>query len=121
MVLLLLLLCHTLTTPSGLRIIFQTVDEKKKKKSTLPGSNSNAISFSNNKFVCFSCIIAILHQNSPTVKFWWEKIESNLMRANTEPGMDFRGANTEPSLDFKKANAEPPVHFRRDNTETYWK
>ena len=52
----------------------------------------------------------MVHQNSPTVKFWQEKIEASLRRANTEP-----------SVDFRKANTEPPVHFRRANTETYYK
>ena len=63
----------------------------------------------------------MVHQNSPTVEFWREKIEGNLRRANTEPSMDFRRANTEPSEDFRKANSEPSVNFRRANTETYWK
>ena len=44
----------------------------------------------------------MVHQNSPTVEFWWEKIEGNLRRANTEPSMDFRRANMEPSMDFKE-------------------
>ena len=44
----------------------------------------------------------MVHQNSPTVEFWWEKIEGNLRRANTEPSMDFRRANLEPSMDFKE-------------------
>ena len=57
----------------------------------------------------------MVHQNSPTIEFWQEKIEGNLRRANT----DFRRANTEPSVDFRKANTEPSVHFRRVNTETY--
>ena len=67
-----------------------------------------AHSISNRNFCCFSYIIAMVHQNSPTVEFWQEKIEGNLRRANTEP-----------SVDFKKANTEPSVHFRRANTETY--
>ena len=75
---------------------------------------------SNRKLSCFSCIIAIVHQNSPTVEFWWEKIEGNLRRANTEPSLDFRRANIELSQDFSKANMEPSVHFRRANTKTYW-
>ena len=75
--------------------------------------------FSNSKFFCFSCLIAMVHQNSPTVEFWQEKIEGNLRRANTELSVDFRMANTEPSVDFRKANTEPSVHFRRANTETY--
>ena len=53
------------------------------------------------------------HQNSLTVESWWEKIEGNLRRANTEPSMDFRRANTEPSYDFRKAITEPSVRFRR--------
>ena len=60
----------------------------------------------------------MVHQNSPTVEFWQEKIEGNLRRANTEPSVDFRRANTEPSVDFRKANTELSVHFRRANTET---
>ena len=78
-------------------------------------------SISNRKFCCFSCIIliAIVHQNSPTVEFWQEKIEGNLRRANTEPSVDFRRANKDPSVDFRKAKTEPSVHFRRANTETY--
>ena len=76
-------------------------------------------SISNRNFCCFSYIIAMVHQNSPTVEFWQEKIEGNLRRANTEPSVDFRRANTEPSVDFRKANTEPSVHFRRANTETY--
>ena len=40
---------------------------------------------SNRKFCCFSFIIAMVHQNSPTIEFWQEKIEGNLRRANTEP------------------------------------
>ena len=65
-------------------------------------------SISNRKFCCFSCIIAMVHQNSPTVEFWQEKIEGHL-----------RGANTEPSVDFRRANTEPSVDFRRANTDTY--
>ena len=45
----------------------------------------------------FSCIITMVHQNSPNLEFWWEKIEGNLRRANTEPSIDFRRVNTEPS------------------------
>ena len=78
-------------------------------------------SISNMKFCFFSCLIAIVHQNLPTVEFWQEKIEGNLRRANMEPSVDFRKANKEPSVDFRKANTEPSVHFRRTNTETYWK
>ena len=62
----------------------------------------------NMKFCRFSYIIAMVHQNSPTVEFWQEKIEGNLRRANTEP-----------SVNFRKANMEPYVHLRRVNTETY--
>ena len=51
----------------------------------------------------------MIHQNSPTVEFWQEKIEGNLRRA------------TEPFVDFKRANREPSVHFRRANAETYLK
>ena len=76
-------------------------------------------SISNRKFCCFSFIIAMVNQNSPTVEFWQEKIEGNFRRANTEQSVDFRRANTEPSVDFRKANTEPYVHFRRANTETY--
>ena len=63
----------------------------------------------------------MVHQNSPTVGFWWEKIEGSLRRANTDPSMDFGRANTEPSVDLRKVNTvtEPSVHFRRPNTETY--
>ena len=78
-------------------------------------------SISNRKFGCFSYIIAMVHQNSPTVEFWQEKIEGNLRRANTEPSVDFRRANAEPSVDFRKANTEPSVYFTRANMETYWK
>ena len=71
-------------------------------------------------------------QNYSSVELWWEKIEDNPRRsntepsmdfrkANTEPSMDFRKANTEPSIDFRKANMEPSIHFRRANTETYYK
>ena len=81
----------------------------------------NLHSISNRKFCCFSFIIAMVHQNSPTVEFLHEKIEGNLKRANTEPSVNFRRANTEPSVDFTKANMEPSVNFRRGNTETYWK
>ena len=49
----------------------------------------------------------MVHNNSPTVEFWQEKIEVN-----------FRRANTEPSVDFRKANTVPSVYFRRANTET---
>ena len=63
--------------------------------------------------------LCMVHQNSPTVEFWKDKIEGNLRRANTEPSVDFRRANTEPSVDFRKANTKPSVHFRRANTETY--
>ena len=48
----------------------------------------------NRKYCCFSFIIAMVHQNSPIVEFWWEKIEGNLRRVNIEPSMDFRTANT---------------------------
>ena len=61
----------------------------------------------------------MVHQNSPTVEFWQEKIEGNLRRANKEPSVDFKRANTELSVDFRKANTEPSVHFRRPNTDTY--
>ena len=50
----------------------------------------------------------MVHQNSPIVEFWEEKIEENLRRDNTEL-----------SIDFRKANTEPSVHFRRATTETY--
>ena len=76
-------------------------------------------SISNRKFCCFSFIIAMVHQNSPTVEFLQEKSEHNLRRANTELSVDFRRANTEPSVDFRKANTELSVNFRRANTETY--
>ena len=76
-------------------------------------------SISNRKFCCFSYIITMVHQNSPTVEFWQEKIEGNLRKANTELSVDFRRAHTEPSVDFRKANTEPYVYFRRANTETY--
>ena len=76
-------------------------------------------SISNRNFCCFSYIIDMVNQNSPTVEFWQEKIEGNLRRANTEPSVDIRRANTEPSVDFRKVNTEPSVHFRRANTETY--
>ena len=84
-------------------------------------TRGNIHSISNRKFCCFSCIIAMVHQNSPTVEFWWDNIQGNLRRPNTEPSMDFRRANTELSQDFRKANMEPSVHFRRANTENYWK
>ena len=61
----------------------------------------------------------MVHQNSPTMESWQEKIEGSLCRANTEPSVDFRRANTQPSVDFKKANTELYVHFRRANMETY--
>ena len=51
-------------------------------------------------------MIAILYQNSPTVEFWWEKIEGSQRRANTELSIDFRRANAETSVDFRKANTE---------------
>ena len=57
-------------------------------------------SISNKKFCCFSFMIAMVHQNSPTVEFLQEKIEGNLRKANTKPSVDFRRANTEPSVDF---------------------
>ena len=76
-------------------------------------------SISNMKFCCFSCITAMVHQNSQTVEFWQEKIEGNLRRANTEPSVDFRRANTEPSVDFRKPNTEPSVHFGRANSKIY--
>ena len=68
------------------------------------------------KYCCFSFIIVMVHQNSPTVEFWQEKIEGNLRRANTEPSVDFRRANMEPSIDFRKVNKEPSMLFRRANT-----
>ena len=86
---------------------------------SLYGGGRNTHSISNRKFCCFSCIIAMVHQNSPTVEFWQEKIEGNLRRANTERYVDLRRANTEPPKDFRKANTEASVHFRRANTETY--
>ena len=61
----------------------------------------------------------MVHQISPTMEFWQEKIEGNLRMANMEPSVDFRRANTEPSVDFRKANTEQSVNFRRANTETY--
>ena len=82
---------------------------------------SHFILFLNEKLCCFSCIIAKIHQNSSTVDFWWEKIEGNLRRANTELSIDFRRVNTELSKDFRKANTEPSVRFMRANTETYCK
>ena len=42
------------------------------------------ILFQIGSFFYFSWIIAMVHQNSPTVEFWQEKIEGNLGRANTE-------------------------------------
>ena len=45
--------------------------------------------------IAFFCIIAMVHQNSLTVEFRWEKIEVNLRWANKEQSMDFRRANTE--------------------------
>ena len=63
----------------------------------------------------------MVHQNSLTVKFWWEKIKGNLSRANAEPSIDFRRFNTELLKDFRKANTEPSVNFRWANSETYWK
>ena len=45
--------------------------------------------------------------SSPTVKFWWEKIEGNLRRANMEPSIHFRRANTEPSVHLRRSNTEP--------------
>ena len=65
------------------------------------------------------CIIPMVHQNSPTVKVWQEKIENNLRRANTEPPVDFRRTNIKPSVDFRKDNTEPSVHFKRANVETF--
>ena len=53
------------------------------------------------------------------MEFWWEKIEGNLRRANTEPSVHFRRANTELSMDCRKANTELSMHFRRVNTEQY--
>ena len=57
-------------------------------------------------------------KSSPSVGFWWEKIEGNLSRANMELFMNFMTANTELSMDFRKAVTEPPMHFRRANGET---
>ena len=37
----------------------------------------------------------MVHQNSPTVELWCEKIEENLKKANTELSMDFRRTNTD--------------------------
>ena len=78
-------------------------------------------SISNRKFCCFSFIIAMVHQNSPSVEFVQDKIDGNLRRANMETSVDFRRTNTEPSVDFRKANTEPSKNLRRANTETYWK
>ena len=61
----------------------------------------------------------MVHQKSPTLELWWEKIEGNLRKANREASMDFMRDNTEPSMDFRKANMELSVNFRRTNTETY--
>ena len=69
-------------------------------------------------FLLLFCQNSNDQQNSLSVEFWWEKIEGNLRRANTELSMHFRRANTEPSMDFRKANTEPSIHFRRANTET---
>ena len=63
----------------------------------------------------------MVYQISPTLEFWWEKIEGNLRMAILELFMDFWRANTEPSKDFRKANTELSVHFRRANTKTYLK
>ena len=52
-------------------------------------------------------MIAMVHQNSPTVEFWQEKIDGPLRRADTEPSADFKRANTELSVYFRKANTEP--------------
>ena len=60
-------------------------------------------------------------QNSPSVELWWENIERNQRRANTEPSIYFRRANTEPYMHFKKAFTEPSMQFRKANTETYSK
>ena len=74
---------------------------------------------------CFSCIIAMLHRNSPTVEAdWvenlrWDHTESYVpfRWVHTEPFVHFRKANTEPSMHFRKANTEPSMHFRKANTE----
>ena len=65
---------------------------------------------SNLRFCCFSCIIAMVHQNSQTVELWWEKI-----RVKTEEGQ--YGT----AFGFKEGQYVPSVHFRRANTETYLK
>ena len=78
-------------------------------------------SISNRNFCCISCIIAMVHQNSPTVELWQEKIAGNLRRANTEPSVDFRRANTEPSMDFRKANTEPSGTNSGKSAVVVWK
>ena len=77
----------------------------------------NNHSISNRKFCCFSCIITMVHKNSPTAELWWGRLRKKLRRGNTEPSMGFRKANTEPSAHFRRVNTEPSVHFRRANME----
>ena len=60
----------------------------------------------------------MVHQNSPTVEFWQQKIEGNL-RTNTEPSVNLRRANTDPSVEFRKATTKASVLFRKADTETY--
>ena len=102
------------TTPATPGLLIRGLQSN---KIDMEGPAGIRCSISNRKLCCFSYIIAMVHQNSPTV----DKIEGNLRRANTELSVDFRRANTEPSVDLRKANTEPSVHFRRANTETYQK
>ena len=102
---------------------YSTLQHSAGQSNVIPNKAEKAMSqikhpFSKRKFCSFPYIIAIKHQNSPTVEFGQEKIDGILRRANTEPSGDFRRANTEPSVDLRTANTELSVYFRRANTET---
>ena len=133
----------TVSNQNGLRVIFcqngkNTTSEKVPKK-TVEEEKENNFSLSRNSIKglvlrpvqqasYFKQVVLLLffhnsngQHNSPSVEFWWQKIEGNLRWANKEPSMHFLRVNTEPSMDFRKPNTEPSMHVRRANTETYQK
>ena len=86
---------------------------------------------SNRTFWCFSCILAMVHWNSPTLgnlvgadwveSLRWVHTEPSMhfRKADTEPSMHFRKAYTEPSMQLRKAHTEPSMYFRKANTWIY--
>ena len=77
-------------------------------------------SIANRTFWCFSCLIAMVHWNSPTVVIQWEQIEWKAFGGSlrNRPCTLGRPMRNRPFI-FKKANTEPSMHFRKANTGIY--